>query len=95
MAPGEDARLWAGTGWVLSGFRRRRSWHYIHNSQCRYDAARCRIEHRSAGRPDQQARHADTIFMAVHNGWMPFIPSSAEKGSSVGREAVARARRMT
>jgi nitrate reductase / nitrite oxidoreductase, alpha subunit len=64
-------------------------WHYINTCQYRYDGQYSRYN--TVPKNDLTARHtADTIFMAVRNGWMPFYPQFKQNTLELGKEAVAK-----
>jgi nitrate reductase alpha subunit len=64
-------------------------WHYINTCQYRYDGQYS--QYNTVPKNDLTDKHtADTIFMAVRNGWMPFYPQFRQNPLELGREAVAR-----
>ncbi|OGA44198.1 MAG: nitrate reductase subunit alpha [Betaproteobacteria bacterium RIFCSPLOWO2_12_FULL_63_13] len=63
-------------------------WHYINTCQYRYDGQYSRYN--TVPKNELTAKHtADTIFMAVRNGWMPFYPQFKQNTLDLCREAVA------
>jgi len=64
-------------------------WHYINTCQYRYDGQYSRYN--TVPKNDLTAKHtADTIFMAVRNGWMPFYPQFKQNTLELGKEALAK-----
>jgi nitrate reductase alpha subunit len=63
-------------------------WHYINTCQYRYDGQYS--QYNTVPKNEMTGKHtADTIFMAVRNGWMPFYPQFKQNTLELGREAVA------
>ncbi len=63
-------------------------WHYINTCQYRYDGQYSRYN--TVPKNELTDKHtADTIFMSVRNGWMPFYPQFKQNTLDLGREAVA------
>jgi nitrate reductase / nitrite oxidoreductase, alpha subunit len=64
-------------------------WHYINTCQYRYDGQYSRYN--TVPKNELTGKHtADTIFMAVRNGWMPFYPQFKQNTLELGKEAVAK-----
>jgi nitrate reductase alpha subunit len=63
-------------------------WHYIHTSQYRYDGHFA--NYNSVPKNKLTDMHnADSIFMSVRNGWMPFFPQFKQNPLELGKEAIA------
>ena len=63
-------------------------WHYINTCQYRYDGQYSRYN--TVPKNDLTAKHtADTIFMSVRNGWMPFYPQFKQNTLELGKQALA------
>ena len=63
-------------------------WHYINTCQYRYDGQYSRYN--TVPKNDLTSKHmADTVFMSVRNGWMPFYPQFKQNTLELGKEAVA------
>jgi nitrate reductase alpha subunit len=64
-------------------------WHYINACQYRYDGQYS--HYNTVPKNELTGKHtADTIFMAVRNGWMPFYPQFKQNTLELGKEAAAR-----
>ncbi len=63
-------------------------WHYINTSQYRYDGDFAKYDTVPKNKLTD-LHNADSIFMSVRNGWMPFFPQFKENPLALGREAVA------
>lgn len=63
-------------------------WHYINTCQYRYDGQFSRYNTVPKNKLTDM-HHADSIFMAVRNGWMPFFPQFKQSSIELGKEAVA------
>jgi len=63
-------------------------WHYINTCQYRYDGQYSKYN--TVPKNELTGKHtADTILMAVRNGWMPFYPQFKQNTLTLGRDAVA------
>lgn len=63
-------------------------WHYINTCQYRYDGQFSRYNTVPKNNLTDM-HHADSIFMAVRNGWMPYFPQFKQNSLELSKEAVA------
>jgi len=84
---------WAGIAmakdWV-SGARLQQTpiWHYINTCQYRYDGHYSRYNAVPKNKLTEM-HNADSIFMSVRNGWMPFYPQFKQNSLELSREAMS------
>lgn len=64
-------------------------WHYINTSQYRYDG---HYSHYNTVPKNKltEMHNADSIYMSVRNGWMPFYPQFKQNSLELGKEAIGR-----
>jgi len=63
-------------------------WHYINTSQYRYDGHFANYNTVPKNKLTDM-HNADSIYMAVRNGWMPFFPQFKQNSLELGKEAIA------